>query len=169
MATTTIKVGISAGMSVDTDGSGATSILAKGYGATINLGISDYDQVCSQDIVLAAAGTATIDLQAIENDLGEVVSLAGVRAVLVKNTGATTVLGDVPSTAQISVGGALSDAFVGFVKDVTDTVLVDAGEPLLFSGNADKVISATDKDILITNEDGVNAITVKVVVIGTKV
>jgi len=169
MATSTIKVGITAGMSVDTDGSGARSVLDQGYGATINLGAADYDQVCSQDIVLAASGTATIDLQAIENDLGATVDLAGVRAILVKNTGATTVAGDVPSTAQISVGGAVSDAFTGFVGDVTDTVLVDAGEPLLFSGNADKAVAVDDKDILITNLDGVNAITVKVVVIGTAV
>lgn len=167
MATTTIKVGISASMSVDTDGSGARTLLDAGYGATINLGASDYDQVCSQDIVLAADGTTTIDLQAIENDLGVVVELAGVRAILVKNTGATTVAGDVPSTAQISVGGAATDAFLGFVGDATDTVLVDAGEPLLFSAKADKVVGSSDKDILITNLSSSAAITVKVVVIGT--
>lgn len=126
-------------------------------------------EVSSVQLVIAASDSTTIDLQSLTNSLGESISLVDCRGLVISNKGYTDATAATDSLASISVGGAVSNPFSGFFGDDTDVVKVFPANTLpLLSFKEVRTVSATAKDVLITNDSATEDILVEVVIYGNK-
>jgi hypothetical protein len=133
------------------------------YSLASGTGANQADKVWSDQRTLAASATENLDLAGVLTDaFGATLTFVKVKALLIRAaTG---------NTNDVLVGGHASAAFVNWVSDPTDVVVVKPGGLfLLVAPNAAGYgVTATTADLLkITNSAGTTGVTYDIAILGT--
>lgn len=171
-STASVKVILNSTLN-DTEALGdAVATAALGYTQAMSSGETTNYKVDAQyqtGFVLAASSSTQLDLKSLTDSLGQTISLANAKVILVKNSGYTTSGKTVASAATITIGGTTSpaDTFVGFFGDATDKLKVFSGMPLALISSKDGVdVGASTNLVLIENTSVSEAIYVEVLIVG---
>jgi hypothetical protein len=133
------------------------------YPLTSGTGANQADKVWSDTRTLAASGTENLDLAGVLVDaFGATLTFVKVKVILVRAATA--------NTNDVLVGGHASAAFVNWVSDATDVIVVKPGGLfLLVAPNAAGYgVTATTADLLkVTNSSGTTGVTYDIAILGT--
>jgi hypothetical protein len=130
--------------------------LASGFAA------GQADRAWTDERTLAASASENLDLAGVLADVfGAGLTFAKVKALLVA--------ADADNVADIVIGGAASNAFVGPFGDASDTVAVKPGGAVLFADAKTgwTVTAGTGDQLKVLNGSGAAAASYKIVVLGT--
>ena len=122
------------------------------------------DLVFSDTRTLNASANEELDLAGVLTDaFGAAITFAKVKAILV--------IADAANTNDVIIGGAASNAFIGFFGDATDTVKARPGgfAALACPGAGVTVTAGTGDKLKLANSGGSTAVTFKILIIGTSV
>ena len=121
------------------------------------------DRIFHDTRTLSASGTENLDLAGVLTDpTGATITFAKIKLLLIKAAAA--------NTNDVVVGGHASAAFVNWVSDATDKVVVRPGGGLCLwaPGAAGYAVTATTADMLtVANSGAGTGVTYDVVIIGT--
>jgi hypothetical protein len=135
----------------------AANLSSTSSGATI----AD-DALFYADRTLAAGASETFDLRSFTDALAETGAIMSkVRIYLVSHPSAS-------AASSITVGGAAANQFVSHIDGAASTFTIPKGGFLLMAANttAGMTVDATHKDLKVLNNDGSNAATYTIAVIG---
>jgi hypothetical protein len=137
--------------------------IAQHYPLTSGTGANQADKVWSDTRTLAASGTENLDLAGVLVDaFGATITFVKVKAMLIRAASG--------NTNDVLVGGHATTAFVNWVSDPTDVVVVKPGGLfLLVAPNAAGygVTAATGDLLKVTNSAGTTGVTYDVAILGT--
>lgn len=163
--TSSVTVDLSALLTSALDLSTGTSPLdiSQHYPLSSGTGANQADRVWSDTRTLAASASENLDLAGVLTDaFGATLTFVKVKALLVRAaTG---------NTNDVLVGGHASAAFVNWVSDATDIVVVKPGGLfLLVAPNAAGYgVTATTADLLkVANSSGTTGVTYDIAILGT--
>ena len=118
------------------------------------------DQLYVATGTLAGAGTLTLDLASLTDMFGNALNIKRVKAFYIENTTATTSTG-------LAVGGAGVTPFVGWFNAGTDTITVrNGGNFFIAAPDGTAYAVGTGVNLLLTNSDGTNTCTYRIVIVG---
>lgn len=124
-------------------------------------GSSQADRVFSDQRTLTASATETLDLTSLTGPLGDSISFAKVKAIMIKAAAG--------NTNNVVVGAAASNAFVGPFGGTTPTLSIPPGGSILLlapvSGWA--VANGSTDNLKIANSAGSTSVTYDITIIGT--
>lgn len=147
---------------LDLGGASSPASLVKSYGWPDGATANHANRVFTDTRTLAASATENIDLAAVLVDaFGSAITFARVRALII--AAAST------NTNNVLVGGAASNAFINWVSDATDVVVVRPGGllALVAPDTTGYAVTAATGDILkITNSAGTTGVTYDIAIIG---
>jgi hypothetical protein len=126
------------------------------------------NEVGSKIFSIVASGTATVNLQALADVLGQSADLVRVKGLMFQLLSATDDSDNGTACSGVTIGNAGTHPFLGFLGGTTPTITLGNGEALgWLSPSANGLaVSSTVCNILITNNDGSNAAAVQVTVLG---
>lgn len=137
--------------------------IAQHYPLTSGTGANQADKVWSDTRTLAASGTENLDLAGVLADaFGATLTFVKVKAILVRAASG--------NTNDVLLGGHASAAFVNWVSDATDVIVVRPGGLFLLvaPGASGYGVTATTGDLLkVTNSGGTTGVTYDVAILGT--
>ncbi len=137
--------------------------IAQHYPLSSGTGANQADKVWSDTRTLAASGTENLDLAGVLVDaFGATITFVKVKAMLIRAASG--------NTNDVLVGGHATTAFVNWVSDPTDVVVVKPGGLfLLVAPNAAGygVTAATGDLLKVTNSAGTTGVTYDVAILGT--
>lgn len=130
------------------------------------------DESYSAITSIAGGGTATLDLTALTDLFGQALNFARVKGIVIQLLSATddstVVTGASTAASQITVGNAALNAFPLPLGALTHTIVLKNGEAFAWTSPtaAGVAVSATAKNLLITNNDGTNTAKVQITLVG---
>jgi hypothetical protein len=137
--------------------------IAQHYPLSSGTGANQADKAWSDTRTLAASGTENLDLAGVLVDaFGATITFVKVKAMLIRAASG--------NTNDVLVGGHATTAFVNWVSDPTDVVVVKPGGLfLLVAPNAAGygVTAATGDLLKVTNSAGTTGVTYDVAILGT--
>jgi hypothetical protein len=137
--------------------------ISQHYPLTSGTGANQADKVWTDQRTLAASATENLDLAGVLTDaFGATLTFVKVKAILVRAASG--------NTNDVLVGGHASAAFVNWVSDATDVIVVKPGGLfLLVAPNAAGYgVTATTGDLLkVTNSAGTTGVTYDIAILGT--
>ncbi len=137
--------------------------IAQHYPLSSGTGANQADKAWSDTRTLAASGTENLDLAGVLTDaFGATITFVKVKAMLIRAASG--------NTNDVLVGGHATTAFVNWVSDPTDVVVVKPGGLfLLVAPNAAGygVTAATGDLLKVTNSAGTTGVTYDVAILGT--
>ncbi len=129
---------------------------------TSGIGANQADRLFSDERTLAASGTENLDLAGVLTDaFGASLTFARIKGLMIKAA--------VANTNNVVVGGHATAAFVNWVSDATDKIIVRPGGVFcLYAPDAIAyVVTATTADMLtIANSGAGTSVTYKIAIIG---
>jgi hypothetical protein len=138
-------------------------VIPQHYPLSSGTGANQADKMFADTRTLAASATENLDLAGTLLDaFGAAITFVKVKAFLIRAAAA--------NTNNVLVGGHASAAFVNWVSDATDVVVVKPGGLLLLvaPNAAGYGVTATTGDMLtITNSAGTTGVTYDVAILGT--
>lgn len=159
--TTTIKAAIGYRKTASVD-LGSAEAKYDGHGeATLanGTGSNQADLVYADQRTIAASGSETLDLTALVGPLGEVVSFAKVKAILIKAAAG--------NTNNVVVGDAAVDPFTGPLGGTTPTITVPPGGVALLTAPAAGWSTTSATDLKVANSGAGTGVTYDIEVVGT--
>jgi hypothetical protein len=134
------------------------------------------DQLCSIILNLTASGTADVDLTSIKNVVGETVTLARLKSILIEllSPKDDSSLGTLCSGITFGPETSMNNGFVGFFGANGNTIALPGGSATVEGGvflwatrnAAGYVVDSTHKKLLFTNVDGAVAANVRITIGG---
>jgi len=125
-------------------------------------GLDQADLVFHDQRTLAASATEDIDLAAsLTNAFGTSLTFARIKAIIV--------FALLANTNNVEVGGAAANAFINWVGDATDVIVVRPGGLLMLvapDATAYVVTAATGDLLKITNSAGGTGVTYDIIIVG---
>lgn len=126
------------------------------------------DELYSTILSIAASGTQTLNLQSLLDVIGQTTNLVRIKGVLFQLLSTTDDSVNGTACSGVTVGNAGSDPNPMFLGGGTMTFVLSNGDALGWqtpSANG-LTVSSTVKNVLITNNDSVNAAAVQVTILG---
>lgn len=139
--------------------------VAKDYTQNLSngTGANQASQQWHDQRTLAASASETLDLAGVlTNAFGQTVTFAKIKAMIIHAAPA--------NTNDVLVGGAASNAWLGWVGDVTDIVKVKPGGTLIWVApdvNGGAVVSGTGDILKVANSSSGTGIVYDIILIGT--
>ncbi len=137
--------------------------IAQHYPLTSGTGANQADKVWSDTRTLAASGTENLDLAGVLLDaFGVAITFVKVKAMLIRAASG--------NTNDVLVGGHATTAFVNWVSDPTDVIVVKPGGLFLLvaPGASGYGVTAATGDLLkVTNSAGTTGVTYDIAILGT--
>lgn len=135
---------------------------ARSFPLANGTGANQADKLFADRRTLAASGSESLDLAgSLADNLGATVTFARVRALMIEASSS--------NTNNVVVGGAASNAFVNWVSDATDKVVIRPGGLLLLvaPGATGYAVTAATGDLLqVANSGGTTGVTYDITIIG---
>lgn len=122
--------------------------------STLTVGTSNANSVYNAQAVLAASGTATIDLQSFTDQIGQAIVMTRAYAIIVTTTG-----------ASLKVEPNSTNGLSWFFGGTTPSITIPDGGGFCFSQSSAQTVSGTSKQIKLTNTGAVST-TYKITIIG---
>lgn len=140
---------------------GQTKSDSGNIGSTINLTNPDVDKAVTVALNIAASGSSTVDLKALTDACGDAVDLANVQGIVIRND-------SVESVTDVDVAGG---GVNGWASGINGTINLQKGGALaLFAGSGKNMATgAADKELVVSNNDAVNAAVVTLLIVGLSV
>lgn len=104
---------------------------------TDGTGAGECDLAWSDQNTLSGSASATLDLTNLTGTVGETITFAKVKGLVIENTG----------TEAITVGNAASNAFDGFLGGPTETVIIPASGKFVIASDTGFTVDGTHKDL----------------------
>jgi hypothetical protein len=138
--------------------------ISQHYPLTSGTGANQADRIWTDQRTLAASGTENLDLAgtALTDAFGVAITFVKIKAILIRAASG--------NTNDVLVGGHATAAFVNWVSDATDVIVVKPGGLFLLvaPSAAGYGVTATTGDLLkITNSAGTTGVTYDVAILGT--
>lgn len=140
----------------------ATNAASYSYSKSLanGTGASQADQIYVATGTLAGAATLTVNLSTLTDMFGNTLNMKRVKAIYLENTTDTTSTG-------LALGGDVTTPFVGPFNTGTDTITVrNGGNFFIAAPDATAYAVDTGINLLLTNSDGTNTATYKLVIVG---
>lgn len=172
--TAQISVNIQWQSSQDVDGLATPNSSSGRYGGnyswTFGTALAKITNAFFDQVEITGGGSATVDLFSLIvppsnlNISFGFVTVRGLAVELIDNED------DSVGASNISVGNSLTSPFNGWLLGGGSQQVDAGGVPYLAGGpNSAKTVSATQRNLLITNLDGINKATVRITVVGVEI
>lgn len=124
------------------------------------LSLTTFNQVFAKQYTLAASASQTVDLTSLTNLVNEAFSFGHLLTIIIKAVG-----------SECTVSPGASNPQQWFFGTTTDSVVIEAGGMLAYSGPATatgSAVSGSHKTLLFTNS-GLTSLTLTVVILGSTI